>query len=95
MAGAASIIGVDVNDAKGAVALRLGATHFVNPHYIEGELVGHLMELTMGGADYTFEAVGNIGLMEQALATARIRWGAALSSASRRTATMSESFHSI
>lgn len=75
MAGAATIIGVDINDAKGAMALQLGATHFVNPRKVEGDLVGHLNELTRGGADYTFEAVGNIKLMEQALASARIGWG--------------------
>jgi S-(hydroxymethyl)glutathione dehydrogenase/alcohol dehydrogenase len=75
MAGATTIIGVDINDAKGAMALQLGATHFVNPKTVEGDLVGHLNELTRGGADYTFEAVGNIKLMEQALAAARIGWG--------------------
>jgi S-(hydroxymethyl)glutathione dehydrogenase/alcohol dehydrogenase len=75
MAGATTIIGVDINDAKGAMARQLGATHFVNPKTVEGDLVGHLTELTHGGADYTFEAVGNIKLMEQALATARIGWG--------------------
>lgn len=75
MAGAATIIGIDINDSKGAMARKLGATHFVNPKTVEGDLVGHLIELTNGGADYTFEAVGNIKLMEQALATARIGWG--------------------
>lgn len=75
MAGATTIIGVDINDAKGAMALKLGATSFVNPQQVEGDLVGHLNELTRGGADYTFEAVGNIRLMEQALAAARIGWG--------------------
>ena len=75
MAGAATIIGVDINETKGAVARNLGATHFVNPKTVTGDLVGHLLELTNGGADYTFEAVGNIRLMEQALASARIGWG--------------------
>lgn len=75
MSGATTIIGVDVNPMKGDAALRLGATHFVNPRAIEGDVVGHLNELTRGGADYTFEAVGNIQLMEQALASARIGWG--------------------
>jgi S-(hydroxymethyl)glutathione dehydrogenase/alcohol dehydrogenase len=74
-AGAGMIIGVDINDTKGEAALRLGATHFVNPNTIKGDLVGHLLELTKGGADYTFEAVGSIKLMEQALASARIGWG--------------------
>lgn len=75
MAGATTIIGIDINDGKGAMARQLGATHFVNPRAIEGDLVGHLNELTRGGADYTFEAAGNINLMEQALAAARIGWG--------------------
>jgi S-(hydroxymethyl)glutathione dehydrogenase/alcohol dehydrogenase len=75
MAGATTIVGVDVNPMKGEAAIRLGATHFVNPKTIHGDLVGHLNELTCGGADYTFEAVGNINLMEQALAAARIGWG--------------------
>lgn len=75
MAGAKTIIGVDIDDNKGAIALKLGATNFVNSKKIEGDLVGHLNELTRGGADYTFEAVGNIQLMEQALAAARIGWG--------------------
>ena len=75
MAGATTIIGVDVNPMKGDAAMRLGASHFVNPRAIEGDIVGHLNELTRGGADYTFEAVGNVHLMEQALATARIGWG--------------------
>lgn len=75
MAGAKTIIGVDLNDSKGEAAMRLGATHVVNPRNIEGDLVGHLVELTQGGADYTFEAVGNVKLMQQALASARIGWG--------------------
>jgi S-(hydroxymethyl)glutathione dehydrogenase/alcohol dehydrogenase len=75
MAGATTIIGVDINDAKGAMAKKLGATAFVNPKQVEGDVVGHLNELTQGGADFTFEAVGNIGLMQQALAAARIGWG--------------------
>jgi S-(hydroxymethyl)glutathione dehydrogenase/alcohol dehydrogenase len=75
MAGATTIIGVDVNQIKGDAALRLGATHFINPRLIDGEIVGHLNELTHGGADYTFEAVGNTRLMEQALSAARIGWG--------------------
>ena len=75
MAGAKTIIGVDVNPIKGEAAMRLGATQFVNPREVEGDIVGHLNELTGGGADYTFEAVGNPTLMQQALASARIGWG--------------------
>lgn len=75
MAGARTIIGVDINPAKGAMALKLGATHFVDAREHGDGIVGYLNELTQGGADYTFEAVGNITLMEQALAAARIGWG--------------------
>jgi S-(hydroxymethyl)glutathione dehydrogenase/alcohol dehydrogenase len=75
IAGARMIIGVDINEDRGATAQRLGATHFVNPRTLGENVVGHLVALTGGGADYTFEAVGNIRLMEQALATARIGWG--------------------
>lgn len=75
IAGARMIIGVDINEDRGAMAVRLGATHFVNPRDHGDNIVGHLIELTGGGADYTFEAVGHIRLMEQALASARIGWG--------------------
>lgn len=75
MAGAKTIIGVDINDERGKAAVALGATHFVNPATLESDIIGHLNELTNGGADYTFEAVGNIKLIHQAIATARIGWG--------------------
>jgi S-(hydroxymethyl)glutathione dehydrogenase/alcohol dehydrogenase len=75
IAGAKMIIGVDINEDRGAMAVRLGATHFVDPRSHGEGIVGHLLEMTGGGADYTFEAVGNIRLMEQALAAARIGWG--------------------
>lgn len=74
-AGATRIIGVDVNPKKEAMARRMGATDWVNPTAVEGPLVGHLNELTGGGADFTFEAVGSIRLMRQALECARIGWG--------------------
>lgn len=75
MAAAATIIAVDTNPAKEAMARQMGATHFVNPKLVEGDLVGHLTELTYGGADYTFEAVGNVNLMRQAFDSARVGWG--------------------
>ncbi|HZU82332.1 MAG TPA: alcohol dehydrogenase catalytic domain-containing protein, partial [Polyangiaceae bacterium] len=67
LAGADKIIGVDVNGAREGIARRFGATHFVNPKDVKGDLVAHLVELTGGGADYSFECVGDVKLMRQAL----------------------------
>jgi S-(hydroxymethyl)glutathione dehydrogenase/alcohol dehydrogenase len=57
------------------MARQFGMTHFVNPKAIEGDLVAHLIELTDGGADYSFECVGNIQLMRQALECCHRGWG--------------------
>ncbi len=75
MVGARMIIGVDTNPEKKAWGERFGMTHFVNPKEIEGDLVAHLIELTGGGADYTFECVGNVKLMRQALECCHKGWG--------------------
>jgi S-(hydroxymethyl)glutathione dehydrogenase/alcohol dehydrogenase len=75
LAGAVQIIAVDTNPAKEVIARQMGATHFVNPQAVEGDLAGHLRELTGGGADFTFEAVGNVKLMRVALDSARYGWG--------------------
>ena len=74
-AGASTIIAVDTNPAKEDAARRLGATHFVNPKDVAGDLVGHLNEMTRGGADYTFEAIGNVDLMRQAFDAAHFAYG--------------------
>ena len=66
MAGAEMIVGVDLNPKREALARKFGMTHFVNPKGID-DIVGHLVELTGGGADYSFECVGNTTLMRQAL----------------------------
>src|SRR5262249_49845014 len=58
MVGASQIVGVDLNAAKAALAKKLGMTHFVNPDDVKGDLVAHLVELTNGGADYSFECIG-------------------------------------
>jgi S-(hydroxymethyl)glutathione dehydrogenase/alcohol dehydrogenase len=50
-------------------------THFVNPKEVQGDLVAHLVALTDGGADYTFECVGNVHLMRMALESAHRGWG--------------------
>src|ERR1700729_659181 len=75
IAGADKIIGVDLNPAREAVARSFGMTHFVNPKDVKGDLVAHLVELTGGGADYSFECVGNVTLMRQALECCHRGWG--------------------
>jgi S-(hydroxymethyl)glutathione dehydrogenase / alcohol dehydrogenase len=75
LVGANMIIGVDTNPAKQAMAEKLGMTHFVNPHDLEGELVAYLVDLTKGGADYSFECIGNINVMRQALECCHKGWG--------------------
>src|SRR5215510_5949684 len=75
MAGADMIVGVDINPAREALGRKLGMTHFVNPNDVKGDLVAHLVELTKGGADYSFECVGNVKLMRQALECCHRGWG--------------------
>jgi S-(hydroxymethyl)glutathione dehydrogenase/alcohol dehydrogenase len=75
LAGAAMIVGVDVNPAREALGRSFGMTHFVDPKAIKGDLVGHLVELTGGGADYSFECVGDVRLMRQALECCHRGWG--------------------
>jgi S-(hydroxymethyl)glutathione dehydrogenase/alcohol dehydrogenase len=75
LVGADRIVGVDVNPAKEEWGRRFGMTHFVNPKTVEGDLVQHLVTLTGGGADYSFECVGNTTLMRQALECCHRGWG--------------------
>jgi S-(hydroxymethyl)glutathione dehydrogenase/alcohol dehydrogenase len=75
MVGADQIVGVDTNPAKRALAERFGMTHFVNPAEVEGDLVQHLVALTEGGADYSFECIGNVKVMRQALECCHRGWG--------------------
>ncbi|WP_242128680.1 alcohol dehydrogenase catalytic domain-containing protein [Sphingobium sp. Sx8-8] len=75
LAGAARIIAVDTNPAKADVARRLGATDFVDPAAIDGDVVPLLIDMTGGGADFTFEAVGNVKLMRQAFEAAHFAYG--------------------
>ena len=75
MVGANMIVGVDVNPAREALARKFGLTHFVNPNDVKEDLVAHLVALTGGGADYSFECVGNVGLMRQALECCHRGWG--------------------
>jgi S-(hydroxymethyl)glutathione dehydrogenase/alcohol dehydrogenase len=75
LVGANMIVGVDLNPAKKAMGERFGMTHFVNPKEVDGDLVPHLVELTGGGADYSFECIGNVNTMRQALECAHKGWG--------------------
>ncbi|PSB02875.1 S-(hydroxymethyl)glutathione dehydrogenase/class III alcohol dehydrogenase [Merismopedia glauca] len=75
MVGANMIIGVDLNSKKRELAEKFGMTHFVNPSEVEGDLVPYLVDLTKGGADYTFECIGNIKVMRQALECCHKGWG--------------------
>lgn len=75
LAGADQIVGVDINPDKVEMATRFGMTDFVNPTEVKGDLVAHLVELTKGGGDYTFDATGNVGVMRTALEAAHKGWG--------------------
>ncbi len=75
LAGADMIVGVDINPAREAIARKFGMTHFVHPTTLKEDLVPHLVELTKGGADYSFECVGNVQLMRQALECCHRGWG--------------------
>jgi S-(hydroxymethyl)glutathione dehydrogenase/alcohol dehydrogenase len=75
MAGANRIVGVDINPRRKALAEKFGMTHFVNPKEVAGDLVAHLVELTGGGADYSFECIGNVDVMRQALECCHRGWG--------------------
>ena len=73
--GADIIVGVDLNPSKRELAQRFGMTHFVNPSEVEGDLVPYLVDITKGGADYSFECIGNVGVMRQALECCHKGWG--------------------
>jgi S-(hydroxymethyl)glutathione dehydrogenase/alcohol dehydrogenase len=75
MAGANMIVGVDLNPKKRELAERFGMTHFVNPKEVGGDLVPYLVNLTKGGADYSFECIGNVDVMRQALECCHKGWG--------------------
>ena len=75
LAGADMIVGVDTNPGREQLARRFGMTHFVNPKKIDGDIVQHLVALTDGGADYTFDCTGNTTVMRQALEACHRGWG--------------------
>ena len=75
LAGAEMIVGVDLNPAREAMARKFGMTHFVNPSEVREDLVPYLVSLTRGGADYSFECIGNTKVMRQALECCHKGWG--------------------
>ncbi|MEE8189034.1 MAG: S-(hydroxymethyl)glutathione dehydrogenase/class III alcohol dehydrogenase, partial [Kiloniellales bacterium] len=75
LVGADMIVGVDINPGKRAAAEKFGMTHFVNPKEVDGDLTAYLVDLTGGGADYSFECIGNVETMRQALECAHKGWG--------------------
>ena len=74
MVGADKIIGVDINPEREAMARQFGMTDFVNPNEVEN-VVDHIIQLTDGGADYSFECIGNTDVMRQALECCHRGWG--------------------
>jgi S-(hydroxymethyl)glutathione dehydrogenase/alcohol dehydrogenase len=75
LVGANMIVGVDINPSRRLLAEKFGMTHFVNPKEVEGDLVPYLVNLTNGGADYSFECIGNVDVMRQALECCHKGWG--------------------
>ncbi len=75
IAGANMIVGIDINPAREELATTFGMTHFVNPNEVEDDLVPYLVSLTGGGADFSFECVGNVDLMRAALECCHKGWG--------------------
>jgi S-(hydroxymethyl)glutathione dehydrogenase / alcohol dehydrogenase len=75
MAGANMIVGVDLNSSRQTLGKKFGMTHFVNPKDVKGDLVPYLVDLTGGGADYSFECIGNVDVMRQALECCHRGWG--------------------
>ena len=74
LVGARRIIGVDINPSKKELATQFGMTDFVNPKEVE-DVVDHLIQMTGGGVDYSFECIGNVNLMRQALECCHKGWG--------------------
>ncbi|HET9866788.1 MAG TPA: zinc-binding dehydrogenase, partial [Nitrospira sp.] len=66
---------LDINPSRRRLAEKFGMTHFVNPKEVEGDLVPYLVNLTNGGADYSFECIGNVEVMRQALECCHKGWG--------------------
>ncbi|WP_374943469.1 S-(hydroxymethyl)glutathione dehydrogenase/class III alcohol dehydrogenase [Sphingomonas sp.] len=78
LAGAGMIVGVDINPDREGWGRQFGMTHFVNPKTVGGDIVAHLVALTDGGADYTFDCTGNTDVMRQALESCHRGWGTSI-----------------
>jgi len=78
LAGANMIVGVDINPDRKAWGEKFGMTHFVNPNEVEGDLVPYIVDLTKGGADYSFECIGNVNVMRDALECCHKGWGTSI-----------------
>lgn len=74
LVGANQIIGIDLNPAKRDLAEKFGMTHFINPNEVD-DVVAAIIYLTDGGADYSFECIGNVNVMRQALECCHKGWG--------------------
>jgi S-(hydroxymethyl)glutathione dehydrogenase/alcohol dehydrogenase len=75
LAGANMIVGVDLNPARESLARKFGLTHFVNPADLKEDLISYITAITSGGADYSFECIGNVEVMRQALECCHRGWG--------------------
>lgn len=75
MAGASRILAIDINEDKFEMAKKFGATDFINPKKVDGPVQEHIVKMTEGGVDYSFECVGNVELMRQALECCHKGWG--------------------
>lgn len=75
MAKAGRIIGIDINEDKFELAKQLGATECINPSHLGKDIVPHLVEITEGGVDYSFECIGNVKVMRDALECCHKGWG--------------------
>ena len=78
LAGANMIVGVDLNNDRKEWGEKFGMTHFVNPNEVEGDLVPYIVDLTKGGADYSFECIGNVNVMRDALECCHKGWGTSI-----------------
>jgi S-(hydroxymethyl)glutathione dehydrogenase/alcohol dehydrogenase len=78
IAGADMIVGVDLNPGRKEIAEKFGMTHFVNPSEVGDDIVPYLVDLTKGGADYSFECIGNVEVMRQALECCHKGWGTSI-----------------
>jgi S-(hydroxymethyl)glutathione dehydrogenase/alcohol dehydrogenase len=74
MVGATRIIGIDINPTRATMGTQFGMTDFVNPREVDN-IVDHIIEITGGGVDYSFECIGNVEVMRQALECCHKGWG--------------------